>query len=1226
MRIESIRFKNLNSLKGEWSIDLTNDAYAQTGIFAITGPTGAGKTTILDAIALALYGETPRLSTVNKSESEIMTRGTGSAFAEVTFLANGRRCRARWEQRRAREKFDGQLQPPQVTLWEAAPDGKWQGLADQKRSFTAEILRLTGMTFDQFQRTMLLAQGNFAAFLKAESDERAAMLEHITGTEIYSEISKAAHEKHAAEKAALDQLQATLAASGTLSPEERQAVEAEAHTKTAEAAQLAKDYEALKALLTQHERLAQLTEKLAANASDLARAEDRRAALAPLTVKLEAARQAQALLPDAESLKAARRAVAQLEAEAPQLAAQRKADQAAVETAQTALIASTQKKDAAQAAYEALLRQTPQVRELDRQLPQLANDAQKKAGVVAEASTRAKQLAVDWEKNAAARAKTQSDRTARQVAQEKTAGDAAIADALPAVSAALATWESAASGAAAAKKKLAAVQKRLAAAQKAAAALAPDFEKATAAQAAAQASLNAAQTRAADALAGETTAVLQEKAAALAAREAALTTLLADARRLDEAQARLQADREALAQQQAAQATLEKKKQDADEAAELCLKTQETLQRQIDALTEIEKLAALRSTLQDGDACPLCGALHHPYTEHRPDTDVKGPSALLKAEKAKGKTLAKTVKDLTEQLADATALGKTLTAALALAEPAAQKAAADLAARAEALSLAAAPWRDLADAQREQCAKDAALVKTRLVAAAAAQDEAAKCRAQLDAAAGALQTLTNRRTALTALQAAAQAEAADAAQLQSDAEAGLAAAAGGFASLTAPFAAPAKTVASARGLADELARRAKAFAENAEALRRLASDEERLAEAARQLSARREEAAAALERARADADTAQAALQTKTAQRRALFGDKSPDAEEQTAGAARTAANDAFLAAQTAAQSAQQALTRDEGLMTRHAEETAAARRTLQAAEPVWLAALQAKGFSDEAAWQAAVMTPEAMAEAEKERQTAADCLKQCQTVRDTLTKEKDAVAQTLQEAAPADVVKARAADVAQRRSEADKAAGACTEKLRRDDAQRQKNEALAQKIARQTDKTHLWGRLKELIGSADGKKYREFVQGLTFDRLISLANDSLVKLTDRYLLCRDKASPLNLCVADLYRADCIRSAKNLSGGETFIVSLALALGLSRLSSRNVHVDSLFLDEGFGTLDEAALDAALNVLASLNSEGKLIGLISHVGQIKERIPARIEVEPRTGGVSRLSGPGVTAMG
>ncbi|MCG5512459.1 hypothetical protein LQD11_04865 [Ectothiorhodospira shaposhnikovii] len=127
--------------------------------------------------------------------------------------------------------------------------------------------------------------------------------------------------------------------------------------------------------------------------------------------------------------------------------------------------------------------------------------------------------------------------------------------------------------------------------------------------------------------------------------------------------------------------------------------------------------------------------------------------------------------------------------------------------------------------------------------------------------------------------------------------------------------------------------------------------------------------------------------------------------------------------------------------------------------------------------------------------------------------------------------------------------------------------------------------------------------------------------MTDRYLLIRDEAQPLELNVIDSYQGGEIRSTKNLSGGEGFIVSLSLALGLSRMAGRQVRVDSLFLDEGFGTLDDDALDTALQTLAGLREEGKLIGLISHVSALKERIATRIQVTPQTGGTSRISGPG-----
>ena len=169
------------------------------------------------------------------------------------------------------------------------------------------------------------------------------------------------------------------------------------------------------------------------------------------------------------------------------------------------------------------------------------------------------------------------------------------------------------------------------------------------------------------------------------------------------------------------------------------------------------------------------------------------------------------------------------------------------------------------------------------------------------------------------------------------------------------------------------------------------------------------------------------------------------------------------------------------------------------------------------------------------------------------------------------------------------------------------------------------WNDLHDLIGSADGKKYRNFVQVLTFEIMIEHANRQLRRMTDRYLLLRNKEQPLELDVIDGYQAGEIRSTKNLSGGESFIVSLALALGLSQMASKTVRVDSLFLDEGFGTLDEDTLDTALDTLAGLHRDGKLIGVISHVAALKERIGTQIQVTPKTGGRSVVSGHGCSSV-
>lgn len=159
---------------------------------------------------------------------------------------------------------------------------------------------------------------------------------------------------------------------------------------------------------------------------------------------------------------------------------------------------------------------------------------------------------------------------------------------------------------------------------------------------------------------------------------------------------------------------------------------------------------------------------------------------------------------------------------------------------------------------------------------------------------------------------------------------------------------------------------------------------------------------------------------------------------------------------------------------------------------------------------------------------------------------------------------------------------------------------------------------LHSLIGSKKGDKFRRFAQGLTLDHLVYLANRQLDRLHGRYLLQRKQSEALELQVLDTWQGDNVRDTKTLSGGEGFLVSLALALALSDLVSHKTSIESLFLDEGFGTLDSETLDTALNALDQLNASGKMIGVISHIEAMKERIPVQIKVQKMNGlGVSRL---------
>ncbi|MCU7940547.1 MAG: AAA family ATPase, partial [gamma proteobacterium symbiont of Bathyaustriella thionipta] len=222
MRILAIRGKNLASLKGEFEVALNKAPLQQAGLFAITGHTGSGKSTLLDAMCLALFDKIPRLLGTShvkvgrRDEKEnqrigsndvgsIMSRGTASAYAEVDFVGLDKHCyQARWEIKRARNNISGRLQKQSLTFKNLSTEE----IIGQNKSDTLEqISDRIGLTFEQFRRSVLLAQGDFSAFLKAKSDERSSLLERITGTEIYSQLSIAAYRQFQEEDRLLKNIQ-----------------------------------------------------------------------------------------------------------------------------------------------------------------------------------------------------------------------------------------------------------------------------------------------------------------------------------------------------------------------------------------------------------------------------------------------------------------------------------------------------------------------------------------------------------------------------------------------------------------------------------------------------------------------------------------------------------------------------------------------------------------------------------------------------------------------------------------------------------------------------------------------------------------------------------------------------------------------------------------------------------------------------------------------------------
>lgn len=177
--------------------------------------------------------------------------------------------------------------------------------------------------------------------------------------------------------------------------------------------------------------------------------------------------------------------------------------------------------------------------------------------------------------------------------------------------------------------------------------------------------------------------------------------------------------------------------------------------------------------------------------------------------------------------------------------------------------------------------------------------------------------------------------------------------------------------------------------------------------------------------------------------------------------------------------------------------------------------------------------------------------------------------------------------------------------------------EQIAKELAEKQTVAERWAKLNKLIGSADGAKFKVIAQSYTLNLLLLHANQHLSYLSKRYKL-QQVPDTLALQVIDCDMCDEIRTVYSLSGGESFLISLALALGLSSLSSNNLKVESLFIDEGFGSLDAESLRTAMEALEQLQMQGRKIGVISHVQEMSERISVQVQVHKKVNGKSVLT--------
>ena len=1231
MRILDVRFKNLNSLAGEWSIDLTNAAYASDGIFAITGPTGSGKTTILDAICLALYGRTPRLDKVTKGANEIMSRRTGECFAEVTFATGDRRFRCCWSQNRARNRPDGELQAPKHELSDAVT-GKI--LESRLRGVAERIEQATGMDFERFTRSMLLAQGGFAAFLKASPGERAPILEQITGTEVYSDISKRVHERRAQEQKKLDVLGAELSAMRLLGEDEERTLRAalaEKERETAAAGALLETKSRALAWLEGVQRLEGELESLARKRDDLSA---RREAFRPDLLRLERAMRALELEGAYEALSSLRR-----DQEADERAAEEcRVTLPGLEDDVTHAQRNSERSDeaflSAKAEQQERVPVFRKVRDLDVRIAERDAPIRKAADALSAMEAESGELLARNETDRAALGDVRSSLDAVVAYMAENAADEALSERLGAVRSRFYAFREA-------RARLGTkTQERLEAEKQYATALSSSEERKAALSASRRAieELDRAVVDAGGeldaALAGRTLPQMRQ-AFSDAGKRAAVAERIADDARTHTDARRKAADVSPLLESLGVERErLAREIPEAVEALSVCESERERLESEQMRLRAAESYAEARARLADGEPCPLCGAVTHPYASVADDVPSGASDEIGAMLRAVGKDRKKAETRLADlRVRDAEVLGDIRRSGERLKELEGEiaESRARIGERLASLPPEVRAPEDGILSNGGACllqkAREALRASEEALRSAEEKETAfARARDARDTALDAWNRL--ERDAQKAVHEADMAHRAldradedvRAAAEESDrllAEAANDVASWGAGELTADSMDAIDALLDARRIAwrDRERRR-----------RELEDRAARLEADIRNRDERLERLCADIERTRGERDSLAGIRDLLMRERRELFGERSPDHEEERLRIALEDAErghrDALDALRRAERERDDLLRRGESLGKAIRERSGA----LHAAAEAFSFRLHANGFSDEADFRAACMPRE-------ERNALSECsdaLAQEQAGLDAQHREKtDALENERRKRMTEQSKEALDTDVrgmGEHLRRLQQELGGIRQKLDdNDEALELQRERLRARDAQKAECSR-WDALHGLIGSADGWKYRNFVQALTFERMIDLANRQLRQMSDRYLLVRDAEQPLELNVRDAWQAGEIRSVKNLSGGESFIVSLTLALGLSRMASRKVRVDSLFLDEGFGTLDEDALETALQTLAGLSGNGKLIGVISHVPAIRERIAAQIEVRPLAGGCSELVGPGCAKAG
>lgn len=1290
MRILALRGENLASLAAPFAVEFETPAWQQQGLFAITGRTGAGKSTLLDALCLALYARIPRLERAGAAAIDgvhvhdvrtILTRGAGEGWAECEFIGNdGLPYRSRWRVWRAQKRSTGRLQPDEMQAWCLAATVPYP-LGRTKTEVLRALQRALGLSFEQFCRAVLLAQGDFAAFLHATADERATLLEKLTGTECYSRVSVAAFEQAKVAQAALSNMEKALGMEAPLGEADRSALQQALTQATTQQTQLeqqwqraihvqqrCKDYVALRVERSK----AMCAWRAAVHAWEGHRASQ------PVWARYLEVRPA----------KAAWDALQQILQQQQQQHSHHADLQAALQHHHTRLIEATTAYTSCDVRYQQCTAtytqnhaQRQQVQQYGAQRQTTAQQyhqhQQQQQHVEQQLQTARKPLdaLIAQQQNL----QQQYDRLWQQHQDE---------NALAPLSAQWEWWfkplRQHAQWLQSEKVQWQQSQQQCSDANTAAAIavqqqqllkeLNERYEKNKTALERAQAHQRVAPLR------------------AWYAKRAQLQDLILQQKEHDKEQIKRQqhlaTKATLLTQQITLEQNLQQTQHDIDSLVQQC-ETQQALYDQAEAqLAQVARvvalpLAHLRQTLTDTQPCPLCGSLEHPwagetveefedlYQQQRDHTHQQRQAldcvqTLLRDKMLVREDLQAQWKALVQQLEVTQSDIDKLSAHLG--ELAAWNPEAHARMRWETQQQfdALAPQLQQAEWAQQQLEQAQQQFDTARACMEGARSHTVECERQADEKKHQWQHGLHDLEQLRG-------------RLSSSAET--------LDPLLTPWFGQWQDVLrqDANGFFKTCVQQVERYQQRAA---QLADWEAQLDTFARQRDALQQHHTAlqhqleteqlAVQKLAHSLGELDAVLMDLTQGMGALAWLELMETQVNCALQAREAALQQQQHCQQEWLALQRQCDQTQGECDALAVAVAQSRAAWQEIcgrfgwdedEVAAVLACELTGFR---AWEQQLA---ALAERRREYDLRQALLQQqweawewdeaasrifagialrkftkSVTVKTADISSRAAVATTLDLATfpllpcryvrtmqqgiggrwvywpagalvawrlafTAQVVK-RAWQVLtlQQRTVAD-----LQQQWLRDEARRSHWERCAGQLQQAQGQAQRFGQLADLIGSADGKKFRTFVQTLTCDVLLVHANWHLQRLTGRYRLLR-VAGSLELQVCDRVLGDALRSVHSLSGGETFILALGLALGLASLSANHVSIQSLFVDEGFGALDGETLDGVLAVLENLQAGGRRVGIISHVPALMERISWQVQVVGDGFGHSRVVTP------